>query len=156
MPAFQTTRRVRHAPDQMFDLVADIEQYPEFVPLCTGLRVKRRRKDANNCEVVVAEMQVGYRAIRESFTSRITLDRDNLKILVEYIDGPFRKLQNQWEFKPVADSDQASTINFFIAYEFASRTLAFLMGAMFDRAFRKFAEAFERRADAVYGRPRAD
>jgi coenzyme Q-binding protein COQ10 len=83
----------------------------------------------------------------------VTLDRDHLKILVEYIDGPFQKLQNQWEFKAVAGADQASTINFFITYEFASRTLAFLMGAMFDRAFRKFSEAFERRADQIYGRP---
>jgi coenzyme Q-binding protein COQ10 len=153
MPAFQTSRRVGHAPEQMFALVADIEHYPEFVPLCTGLRVKRRRTDVNNCEIIVAEMQVGYRAIRESFTSRVTLDREHLKILVEYIDGPFRKLQNQWLFRPVADSDQASIIDFFITYEFASRTLAFLMGAMFDKAFRKFAEAFERRADQVYGRP---
>jgi coenzyme Q-binding protein COQ10 len=151
MPAFQTTRRVRHTPQQMFDLVADIEQYPDFVPLCTGLRIRRRSTDADNREVLIAEMQVGYRAIRESFTSRVTLDRPNLKILVEYIDGPFKMLRNQWSFRPGEAS--GSFIDFFITYEFASRTLAFLMGAMFDKAFRRFAAAFERRAIEVYGHP---
>jgi coenzyme Q-binding protein COQ10 len=152
MPAYQTTRRVRHAPQQMFDLVADIAQYPQFVPLCTGMRIKRHSTDSEGHEIVLAEMQVGYRAIRERFTTRVTLDRTHSKILVEYVDGPFRQLQNRWEFRPVADSDQASTIEFFITYEFASRTLGFLMGAMFDKAFRKFASAFEQRADQVYGR----
>jgi coenzyme Q-binding protein COQ10 len=137
----------------MFDLVADIEHYPDFVPLCTGLRIRRRSADADGREVLIAEMQVGYRAIHESFTSRVTLDRPTLKILVEYIDGPFKMLRNEWRFRPSAAS--ASLIEFFITYEFASRTLAILMGAMFDKAFRRFAAAFERRADEVYGHPGA-
>ena len=94
-------------------------------------------------------MSVGYKAIRETFTSRVTLDPANLKILVEYVDGPFRYLENRWSFKPL---DTGSEIGFFISYEFASRMLGLLMGAMFDKAFRKFAEAFEKRADAIYGK----
>ncbi|MDE2578428.1 MAG: type II toxin-antitoxin system RatA family toxin [Hyphomicrobiales bacterium] len=150
MPRFRTTRRVRHGAQAMFDLVADVEAYPQFLPLCTGLRVRKRDVDAEGRPVLVADMEVGYRAIREKFTSRVTLDRPNLQILVEYIDGPFRHLQNRWTFKPV--DDQTSDVDFFIDYEFASRTLGLLMGSMFDQAFRKFAVAFETRADKVYAR----
>ena len=151
MPSFRNQRRVRHSAQDMFDLVADVENYPQFVPLCQALRVRRRAKDDEGVEVIVADMEVGYRAIREKFTSRVTLDRPQLKIVVEYIDGPFRRLENVWSFRdePRAGS---STVEFFIAYEFASRLLAALMGSVFDVAFRKFSAAFEARADVVYGR----
>jgi coenzyme Q-binding protein COQ10 len=151
VPSFRNERRVRHSAQDMFDLVADVEKYPGFVPLCQALQVRRRTKDDEGVEVLVADMEVGYRAIREKFTSRVTLDRPRLKILVEYIDGPFRRLDNVWNFR---DGPQPgfSTVEFFIAYEFASRLLAVLMGSMFDVAFRKFAAAFEARADVVYGR----
>jgi len=149
MPMFNSTRRVKHSPRQMFALVADIEKYPQFLPLCEGLTVRRRTPRDGGGEVLLADMTVGYRAIRETFTSRVTLDPANLKILVEYVDGPFRYLENRWSFKP---SEAGSEVGFFISYEFASRMLGLLMGAMFDKAFRKFAEAFERRADAIYGR----
>ena len=96
-------------------------------------------------------MRVGYKAIRESFTSRVTLDRANLTILVEYIDGPFRSLENRWTFHDDPDTPGRSTIEFFITYEFRSRMLGLLMGSMFEGAFRKFAEAFEHRAADVYG-----
>jgi coenzyme Q-binding protein COQ10 len=149
MPSFKTTRRVRHSAAEMFDLVADVEKYPLFLPMCTGLRVRRRQTDAAGNEVLVAEMSVGYKAIRESFTSRVTLDRPAQKILVEYIDGPFSHLENVWTFHDVEDT--SSTVDFAIDYEFRSRMLGILMGGLFDAAFRKFAEAFERRADIVYG-----
>jgi len=151
MPTFRTSRRVRHSAREMFNLVADVEAYPQFLPLCTGMRVIRRTKDAQDRAVVVAEMQVGYKAIRETFVSRVTLDPDKLEILVEYIDGPFRYLENKWSFhdEPVA-SHTACRVAFDIDYEFRSRVLGALMGAMFDRAFRKFAEAFEERADAKF------
>ena len=87
--------------------------------------------------------------MRETFTSRVTLDRPNLQILVEYLDGPFSRMENRWTFHPVGE--RACEVEFFIAYEFKSRVLGMLMGAMFDAAFRRFAEAFERRADKVYG-----
>ncbi|AZO77294.1 MULTISPECIES: type II toxin-antitoxin system RatA family toxin [unclassified Bosea (in: a-proteobacteria)] len=149
MPMFNNTRRVKHSPAEMYALVADVENYPQFLPLCEGLTVRRRTPRDGGGEVVLADMTVGYKAIRETFTSRVTLDPTNLKILVEYVDGPFRYLENRWSFKP---HDKGCEIGFFISYEFASRMLGLLMGAMFDKAFHKFAEAFEKRADAIYGR----
>ena len=95
-------------------------------------------------------MTVAYKIIRQTFTSRVTLDRPNLKILVEYLDGPFKRMHNSWTFRPAGEN--TCEVEFFIEYEFTSRTLGMLMGAMFDTAFRKFAAAFERRADAIYGR----
>jgi len=149
MPEFTTTRRVRHSAADMFDLVADVERYPEFVPLCKSLAVRRRTKDAEGRDVIVADMTVSYKLIRENFTSRVTLDRDKREILVEYLEGPFRAMNNRWRFHPTGD--QACEIEFFITYEFRSRTLGLLMGSIFDAAFRRFSAAFERRADQVYG-----
>lgn len=146
------TRRVRHRADQMFDLVADVERYPEFVPLCQSLKVRQRTTDAEGREVIVADMTVSFKLVRESFTSRVMLDRPNLKILVEYLRGPFSKLENRWTF--TARGEDASDVGFFIAYEFKSRMLAILMGAMFDAAFQRFVSAFEARADAIYRAPR--
>ncbi|GJE61392.1 type II toxin-antitoxin system RatA family toxin [Methylobacterium trifolii] len=149
MPSFRIDRAVRHSPRQMYDLVADVERYPEFLPLCESLRVLRRQDGAGGTQVLVAEMGVGYKAIRERFTTRVSLDPAGLRITAEYIDGPFRHLENRWVFKDGADG--GCVIDFFITYEFKSRTLGLLMGTMFDRAFRKFTDAFEARADRVYG-----
>ena len=150
MPSFRTIRSVPHSADKMFDLVADVEHYPEFLPLCQSLHVRRRSTQPTGEEVLVADMRVGYKAIRESFTTRVTLDRVRKLILVEYIDGPFRALDNRWTFRDDPDTPGRSTIDFFIDYEFKSRMLGLLMGSMFDGAFRRFAEAFEHRADKVY------
>jgi len=133
----------------MFDLVADVDKYPEFVPLCSALKVRSRTPKEEGVEVLVADMTVAYKMVRETFTSRVTLDRPKLAILVEYLNGPFSRLQNRWTFRPAGEA--ACDIEFFIDYEFRSRVLAMLMGAMFDTAFRKFAAAFERRADKIYG-----
>jgi coenzyme Q-binding protein COQ10 len=154
MPQFSTSRRVGHSADDMFDLVADIERYPEFVPLCRAMRVIRRTHLADR-EIIVAEMQVAYKLIREKFTSRVTLIRGERTILVEYLDGPFRRMENRWTFRS-ADAEpgvtpQSCEVEFFISYEFRNRTLGLLMGAVFDSAFRRFAGAFESRADAVFG-----
>jgi coenzyme Q-binding protein COQ10 len=148
MPQLAMTKRVNHAAEDMFDLVADVEHYPEFVPLCQSLRVRRRLKEGDK-DVIIADMTVAYKLVRETFTSRVTLDRAKSEILVEYLEGPFRRLNNHWQFRPV--SERACDVEFFIAYEFRSRTLGMLMGAVFDAAFRRFADAFERRADIVYG-----
>jgi coenzyme Q-binding protein COQ10 len=153
MPHFSTKRRVRHAATDMFALVADVDKYPLFVPLCASMKVKSRVDKGEGVTVMVAEMTVAYKIIRETFTSRATLDSRNLKILVEYLNGPFKRMQNRWTFHQV--DDHSCDVEFFIDYEFRSRTLAILMGAMFDTAFRRFAAAFEERADAVYGRRRA-
>jgi coenzyme Q-binding protein COQ10 len=150
MPQFATKRRVRHAAQNMFDLVADVEKYPEFVPLCSGMRVRSRADKGEGVSVLVAEMTVAYKLIRQTFTSRVTLDKPKLAILVEYLDGPFSRMQNRWTF--VSTGDETSEVEFYINYEFRSRAFAMLMGAMFDTAFRRFAAAFEKRADQVYGR----
>ncbi len=151
MPQFSTKHRVRHAATKMFELVADVEKYPQFVPLCSALAVKSRT-EKNGTTILVADMTVAYKIVRETFTSRVTLDRSNLKILVEYLSGPFKRMQNRWTFHPMGE--EACDVEFFIDYEFRSRALAVLMGAMFDAAFRRFATAFEQRADEIYGRRR--
>jgi coenzyme Q-binding protein COQ10 len=149
MPQFSTTRRVQHSAADMFDLVADVERYPEFVPLCQALKVRKRKPANDGKEVIVADMTIAYKLIRETFTSRVTLDRQSLQILVEYLEGPFQRMNNRWTFRP--SGDRSCDVEFFIVYEFRSRMLGLLMGAMFDAAFRRFAAAFEKRADQVYG-----
>jgi len=144
---------VNHSAPQMFDLVADVERYPEFVPLCQSLKVRQRNAGPNGTEVVIADMTVSFKLVRETFTSRVTLDRPNLNILVEYLRGPFSKLENRWTFEP--KSDNSCEVGFYIAYEFKSRMLAMLMGTMFDTAFQRFASAFEKRADKIYGKKQA-
>src|SRR6187401_1572802 len=150
MPNFSSKRRVDHSASEMFDLVADVERYPEFVPLCSALKVRQRMPRPDGTEVLVADMTVSFKLVKESFTSRVTLDRANLKILVEYLQGPFSNLENRWSFDP--KSETACDVGFFLSYEFKSRMLAMLMGTMFDTAFQRFAAAFEKRADAVYGK----
>jgi coenzyme Q-binding protein COQ10 len=149
MPQFTTTRRVRHSAADMFDLVADVDHYPQFVPLCRSLAVRKRTDEGEGRCVIIADMTVAYKFVRETFTSRVTLNRPKLEILVEYIEGPFQKMNNRWTFR--SEGDHASEVEFFISYEFRSRTLGMLMGTMFDAAFRRFAVAFEKRADEVYG-----
>ncbi len=148
MPQFETRRSVAHSPEKMFDLVADVERYPEFLPLCEALTV-RSRKERDGKELLVADMTVGYKAIRETFATQVLLNRAERVIDVKYIDGPFKYLSNVWGFEPASDG---CFVRFFIDYEFKSRILGVMMGSMFDRAFRMFSEAFEKRADAVYGR----
>ncbi|MDQ0320115.1 coenzyme Q-binding protein COQ10 [Pararhizobium capsulatum DSM 1112] len=147
MPQFETRRPVKHSAEQMFDLVADVERYPEFLPLCEALTV-RSRKERDGKVLLVADMTIGYKAIRETFATQVLLNRAERVIDVKYIDGPFKYLDNRWRFE---DADEGgSNVHFFIDYEFRSRILGALMGSMFDRAFRMFAEAFEKRADAIY------
>jgi len=148
MPQFRTTRRVRHSADNMFSLVADVEKYPQFLPLCTGLKVRRRETKEDGTEVLVANMSVGYRMIQETFTTRVTLDRPKSSIFVAYLSGPFSHLENTWKFNPV--DDHSCDVDFYISYEFKSRTLGLLVLSVFDTAFRKYTTAFEQRADKVY------
>lgn len=132
----------------MFALVADVEKYPQFLPMCETLSV-RSKKERDGKTLLVADMTVGYKKMRETFASQVLLDPDELKIEVKYIDGPFRYLDNRWKFKDVGEE---SDVDFFIDYEFRSRILGALMGAMFDRAFHMFSGAFEKRAAEVYGK----
>lgn len=149
MPSFETKRRVAFTPLQMFDLVADVERYPEFLPLCEGLRVIHRENAADRgADAVIAAMDVGYKAIRETFTSRVVLDRQQLTVRADLVDGPFRQLVNRWSFEAVPGG---SDVTFYIDYEFNSFMLQMLVGAVFDQAVRRYTEAFEERARVVYG-----
>lgn len=153
MPRFGTTRRVRHRASDMFQLVADVEQYPAFVPLCERLVVRKREEFGEGHTVLVADMTVAYKIFRETFTSRVRLDRPALAIFVEYLDGPFSSLENRWRFAPTGET--TCDIEFFIDYEFRSRALGVMMGSVFETAFKRFALAFEKRADEIYGAPKA-
>ena len=132
----------------MFALVADVDSYPQFVPLCESLHVISRDRSGAN-DIVVANMTVAYKFFRETFTSRIEMKRDNLEIVTEHVDGPFSELLNRWRFHPAGDG--GTDVEFYIAYAFKSRALRLLMGSVFDRAVRKFTTAFEQRADDIYG-----
>ena len=147
MPKFEATRRVAYTPEQMFALVADVDTYPEFLPLCEALTV-RSRKERDGRTLLVADMSIGYKAIRETFTTQVLLKPDESAIDVKYINGPFKYLSNVWRFEP---AEGGCDVRFFIDYEFKSRILGAVMGTMFDRAFRMFSEAFEKRADVIYG-----
>ncbi len=149
MPHFTTRHRVNHSASDMFSLVADVRAYPEFVPLCESLRVRGEAPIDGGRSVIVADMTVAYKMFRETFTSRVELKPDDREIVVTYLDGPFKKMENRWRFEETGE--RSCVVEFDIDYEFRSRTLASLMGAMFDRAFRKFSTAFEARADQLYG-----
>jgi coenzyme Q-binding protein COQ10 len=155
MKSFRNRRKVHHSAANMFALVCDVESYPKFVPLCEGIRIRKRNRVGEGIEVIIAEMEVGFKAICERFTSRVTCNANKREILVEYIDGPFKKLENRWTFHdepPGEDGGPRSVVDFYINYEFKSRTLGLVMGAMFDSAFHKYADAFVKRADEKYGR----
>lgn len=150
MPTFDTVHRVPFSAQQMYALVADVERYPEFLPLCEGLDVISRSVVDGNA-VVVARMQVGYKAIREGFTTKVVLQPDAPAVTVTYLDGPFDHLENRWRF--LTRPDGGCDIAFWIDYKFKSPILGLVMGTMFDKAFRKFSHAFEDRARVVYGAP---
>ncbi|MBZ9937865.1 type II toxin-antitoxin system RatA family toxin [Mesorhizobium sp. BR1-1-16] len=149
MPHFDTERTVAHSAEAMFALVSDVDKYPEFVPLCEKLTV-RGRQSSGTRDVLIADMTVAYKIVRETFTTKVVLDEAAQTIRADYLDGPFKHLENIWTFTPIDDGH--CKIRFSIDYEFRSRTLSMLMGTVFDKAFRKFADAFEKRADAVYGK----
>ncbi len=150
MTQFETRHRVAFSARQMYDLVADVEAYPQFLPLCEALVVRSRNVDEGG-GLIVADMTVGYKAIRETFTSRITLDPANLCVVARSNDGPFRHMENRWTFRDAGEG-HGCDVQFFVAYEFTSFMLQILMGAMFEHAVRRFTDAFEERARVVYGR----
>jgi coenzyme Q-binding protein COQ10 len=143
MPTHAERRRLPYSPQQLFDLVADVERYPEFLPWCVGARVRERRNNT-----ITADLLIGYRMVRERFTSRIVLDRPG-HIDVSYSEGPFRYPDNHWEFEPEADG--GCTIDFYVDFEFRSRVLQKIIGVLFNEAVRRMVSAFETRARRLYG-----
>lgn len=147
MTSFRTNRFVPYSPDQMFDLVADVENYPAFLPLCKELTIGDRVLQGGET-LLVANMVAGYGVVRESFKTIVRLAPERLRIDVSYVDGPFSYLENEWIFKA---SDRGCEVLFFIDYEFRSKLLGVMVGGLFDEAFRLFSDAFENRARVVYG-----
>jgi coenzyme Q-binding protein COQ10 len=139
------TRVVPYTADQMFELVADVARYPEFLPWVTAARIKSRNEDG-----FVADVLVGFKSFREKFSSDVILDRAQHTISTRYLDGPFKHLTNRWHFEPRADG--GCTVDFDIEFEFKFKLLATLIGSLFDRAVMKMTDAFEARAAALYGK----
>ncbi len=131
----------------MFDVVADVERYPEFLPLCEGLVVTRRSEDGGKVDLT-ATMTVGYKAITERFTTHVTLDAQAGVVLVRHQDGPFTHLQNEWRFMTAGSG---CDVHFHIDYGFRSAMLQLIVGAAFDKAVRSYTDAFEGRARTLYG-----
>lgn len=141
-------RVLPYRPDQLFDLVADIERYPDFLPWCLAARIRSRREN-----VIIADLVIGFKGLRESFSSRVTLNEPAMRIDVAYLDGPFRYLNNHWSFNALPDD--SCEIDFFVDFEFRSRILQGLIGVLFNEAVRRMVSAFEARAVALYGPPPA-
>src|SRR3954447_24060275 len=144
MPTHAERQVVPYTPEQLFDLVADVGKYPQFLPWCIGARV-RGTTDTG----LVADLTIGFGPFRESFTSRVTLDRPH-RVKVRYENGPFRYLNNQWDFRPVEDGTEVA---FFVDFEFRSRILQAAIGVVFNEAVRRMVNAFLKRARDVYGPP---
>ena len=145
MPTHAEKRVVPYTPEQMFDLVAGIERYPEFLPWCLAARIRSREG-----KTVVADLVIGFKMIRERYTSRVTLDRPR-RIDVEYLEGPLKRLTNHWVFEP--HESGGTKVDFCVDFEFRSRVLQALIGTLFYEALRRLVVAFEARAKKLYGPP---
>lgn len=145
MPGLRETRRMPYSAEQMFDLVADVKRYPEFLPWVVATRVA-----SDSDHEMVADMLVGFKAIREKFTSRVTKQRPRV-IQVQYVDGPLRDLDNRWQFRSL--DAHTCEVDFAVDFSFKNRIFEAIAGQYFDRAFRKMVAAFEKRAAELYGQP---
>jgi coenzyme Q-binding protein COQ10 len=142
MPTHAERQVVPHTPEQLFDLVADVGKYPQFLPWCVAARVRKQTE-----QELLADLTIGFGPFRETFASRVTLDRPH-RVTVKYENGPFRYLNNQWEFVPVPGGTEVS---FFVDFEFRSRILQAAIGVVFNEAVRRMVNAFRKRARDVYG-----
>ncbi len=143
MPRHSETRNLPYTPEQMFDLVADVKRYQEFLPWVSATRVR-----SNSETLMLADLVVGFRSLKETFTSRVTKHRPS-EIVVDYVDGPLKYLKNRWEFRP--DGKGGTDVEFCVDFAFKSRIFEALAGQMFDRALRRMTAAFETRAHELYG-----
>lgn len=148
MPTHSESRRVPYDADIMFSVVADVERYPEFLPWVTGLKVLSREK-AGNKEIVIAEMTVGFAALRERYTSRIVLDPQARTIDVTQVEGVFRELENRWRFTPDGAANKACRIDFYLRFDFRSRLLSMVASKAMSLAVSTMTHAFEARARAI-------
>ncbi len=150
MPTHAEIRRLPYSAAEMYALVADMAAYPEFLPWCSGARIRSRKPQPDGSEIVESQMVISFKVFSEHFGSRVTLRPDGYKIDVAYLDGPFRYLNNHWRFKPVGEA--ACEVDFFVDFEFRSRTLQAIIGVVFHEAMRRIVRAFEARAEKLYGK----
>ena len=143
MPTHAEKKLLPYTPEQMYALVADIERYPDFLPWCLGARIRKREGN-----VVFADLIIGFKMVRERFTSRVELDEPGRRIDVQYTDGPFQYLNNHWIFEP---HEQGCIVDFYVDFEFRSKMLQKIMGMLFNEAVRRMVQAFEGRAHQLYG-----
>jgi coenzyme Q-binding protein COQ10 len=143
MSKYTEQRVLPYAAEQLFDLVADVEKYPQFLPWCVAARIRERKGNE-----ISADLAIGFKMYRERFTSRVILDRPRT-IHVTYSDGPFRYLENEWRFEPLAGGQ--CRIHFYVDFEFKSRILQKVIEVLFNEAVRRMVAAFEERARKLYG-----
>lgn len=160
MPSHHEKRVLPWSPQQLYALVGDIERYPEFLPWCLAARNNRRERTEDG-EIVWSDLVIGFKLVRERFTSKVTLHPGGgpgnapPRIDVEYVDGPMKYLQNHWVFRPASEAGDGGgcELEFFVDFEFRSRLLQKLIGALFHEAVTRMVAAFEKRAAALYGTP---
>jgi len=143
MPIHRETRVLPYTPAQVYDLVADVERYPEFLPWCVACRITKLESNTS----FIADLAVGFKMVREKFTSRVTVDPPKA-ITIEYLSGPFAHLTNEWTFAPV---EGGTSVSFYLSFEFKSRLLQALIGMLFEEAVHRMVSAFEDRAKVLYG-----
>ena len=150
MPTHAETRIVPYSADEMYALIADVGRYPEFLPWCAAARIRDTRPLPDGAgEVMDADLVISFKVYRERFGSRVTLRPEARTIDVEYLEGPFRYLQNHWRFIP--RGERACEVDFFVDFEFRSAILQKLIGIVFHEAMLRIVRAFEKRAAALYG-----
>ena len=146
MPTHSETRLLPYSAQQMYDLVADVNAYPEFLPWCAAARV-RKRVPQGECEVMEADLVISFKVFRERFGSRVVLWPEQKKIDTEYIDGPFRYMRSNWAFE---DAEGGCNVTFFVDFEFRNAILQGIIGVVFNEAMQRIVRAFERRAAELY------
>ncbi|MEL6209353.1 MAG: type II toxin-antitoxin system RatA family toxin [Pseudomonadota bacterium] len=151
MPTHAEKKVLPYTPEQLYALVADIGEYPKFLPWCSACRVRKRTTLPDGREQMDADLVISFKVFREKFGSRVTLQPEKRIIDVEYLDGPFRYLNNHWEFheRPGGRCE----VDFYVDFEFKSRTLQSVVGLVFNEAMQRIVRAFERRAAEIYGAP---
>jgi coenzyme Q-binding protein COQ10 len=148
MPTHSETRHLPYSAQQMYDLVADVARYPEFLPWCAAARIRSTRDIPDNGTVMAADLVISFKVFRERFGSRVTLWPDVYKIDTEYLDGPFRYMKSNWAF---ADAPGGCEVTFFVDFEFKNAVLQGIIGVVFNEAMQRIVRAFERRAAELYG-----
>lgn len=148
MPTHRETRVLPYSAQQMYDLVADVGRYPEFLPWCAASRIRSRVPDEGR-EVMLADLVIAFKVFRERFGSRVVLDPEALHVDTEYLDGPFKYLKSWWQFR--AREDGQCDVEFFVDFEFKNIVLQKLIGVVFNEAMHRVVRAFEARAKALYG-----